>query len=75
MRVYINRFDAEHIWSVDEGSIETETQWDSVIILCPAYTRMDMSKRGSKTEPCCWIECVGKLYDNSFRDLKQAVIQ
>jgi hypothetical protein len=75
MRVYINNFDAEHFWSVDDGDISTETQWDKVSIQCESYTELDLSKRGSKTEPCCWIECIGKLYDAGSMTKRIAVIR
>jgi hypothetical protein len=57
MRVYLNSPEAEHIWSVDEGNTSTETHWDLVSIECQSFTARDLAKRGSKTEPCAWIEC------------------
>jgi hypothetical protein len=75
MRVYINRFDAQHIWSVDDGDLSTETQWDEVTILVSSKTVVDLSKRGSKTEPCCWIECNGSILGLSLEGKKIAVIR
>jgi hypothetical protein len=67
LRVYINSFDAEQLWSVDDGDVSTEQRFDSVIVIGSSYTMQDLSKRGSKTEPCCWIECFGTLRTDGDR--------
>lgn len=61
MRVYINALNAEQIWSTDEGDITTEQNWHGIRISVRSDTNDDLSKWGSKTEPCCWIEAHGKL--------------
>lgn len=61
MRVYINNFDGGPLWSIDSGPGTLETHWDRVQILCEATTEQNLSKRGSKIEPCCWLECKGYL--------------
>lgn len=61
MRIYLNSLDDELPWSIDTGNIGTETKWKAVLVVCPAVTKLDMSKRGSKTEPCAWLECNGVI--------------
>jgi hypothetical protein len=57
VRLFINSFDAKHLWSTDAGPDTEESLWDSVVIAGPpAKTKVDLSKRGSKIEPCCRIE-------------------
>jgi hypothetical protein len=57
IRVYINNFDSDQIWSYDEGEGTEEKHCKDVVFgRVMAQTKSDMSKRGSKTEPCCWIQ-------------------
>jgi hypothetical protein len=74
IRVYINDFAAERIWQTDSGDAMQNETWDGVQILCEAYTMRDLNKRGSKTEPCCWIECRGSITPAKSLFGKYAVI-
>jgi len=75
MRVYIDSFDGERIWSTDDGPGTEEKKWVEVQILSACFTQVDMSKRGSKTEPCCWIEASGSLHHGAWEDEGIAVIR
>lgn len=56
IRVYLNSLDDDRMWSVDSGPGTKEVKAHAVNITKPAVTREDVWKRGSKTEPCCWLE-------------------
>lgn len=75
MRVYIDNFETDRMWSIDSGPGTPESHWRKVIFLSPGETKEDMSKRGSKTEPCCWIEVDGKLLHGPWELHGLAVIQ
>ena len=66
-RVYLNSLEEERCWSVDEGDISSEKKFLGVVIAAKAITRQDMEKRGSKTEPCCWLEVRGKFSSSKLQ--------
>lgn len=60
-RVYVNDPKAEHIWSVDEGTIETETQWDDVFLFCDSQTDFDFTVTDRENNPVMWLWAQGVL--------------
>lgn len=75
MRVYVNSLDKGPVWSIDTGDVSSETQWDEVVIEAPAVTECNLSMRGSKTEPCCWLRVFGTLIGERSDGVLRAVIR
>ena len=73
IRVYFNNFDADRIWSVDRGPGTEELNVHFVEIAKLAVTRQDLSKRGSKTEPCCWLQIDCDTFVHAHNDERSGI--
>lgn len=62
-RVYFNRFsDHPNIWSVDQGTQDTEINVEAVTLLnCNVTTRSNPQETVNEFRPKAWLEVYGTL--------------
>lgn len=62
LRLYYNKADdPAGCWSVDEGTVVTERNFDSVITYEPMRTNQNLN--AVWPEPKAWLECDGVLHE------------